>query len=202
MKSSIDVFKLIVQDTDNAGVVYSYLKDIVRPPYDYSDLLRWQWAQSVSALDKLIHDLVRVGMIESFLGKREQTPKFLTFSLNFNVHLQMTQNPDLASIYFEKEIIQKHGFLSFQDPKNIGEALSNIWGENQKWYKIAQHMSLNEEFTKTKLRNISIRRNQIVHEGDYSNSLLQRQPITDSDVTEVLDFVKVLGEAIYDMVKI
>ena len=53
--------------------LYDYLDNIVKPPYDYSDLLRWQWAQSVSALDKLIHDLIRIGMVQTYQGLRTPT---------------------------------------------------------------------------------------------------------------------------------
>ena len=55
MTSSFAVFKEIIKETRNSSSLYSYLQNVVHPPYDYSDLLRWQWAQSVSALDKLIH---------------------------------------------------------------------------------------------------------------------------------------------------
>lgn len=202
MKRSLDVFKSILCDTNNCKVVYDYLKNVVRPPYDYSDLLRWQWAQSVSAFDKLIHDLIRVGMVEIFVGKRNPTPSFLNFGLNMDAHFQMVQDPASASTQFEQQVVTKHSFLSFQDPKKISEALSNIWDENQKWAKIASEMSLDENYLKTKLKNISIRRNQIVHEGDYSNSLLQRQDIVDTDVADVIDFIEKLGTAIYNLVKL
>ena len=44
-------------------------------PEDYSDLLRWEYVASVSALDKLTHDLLRVGMLQIF----EQTPDAKTY---------------------------------------------------------------------------------------------------------------------------
>ena len=53
----------------------------------------------------------------------------------------------------------------------------------------------------TMLKNISIRRNQIVHEGDYSNALLQRQAITHTDTSDVVDFIFSLGTTIYNLVK-
>ena len=56
MTNAFHCFQTLMQDTRNSSVLYDYLHDVVKPPYDYSDLLRWQWAQSVSALDKLILD--------------------------------------------------------------------------------------------------------------------------------------------------
>lgn len=96
MTSSFAVFKEIIKETRNSSSLYSYLQNVVHPPYDYSDLLRWQWAQSVSALDKLIHDLVRVGMLEIFQGNRAPTSKFLTFPVSLQTHEQMRRMPNLS----------------------------------------------------------------------------------------------------------
>lgn len=202
MNSSLELFKSILEDTKNTRALYQFLKNVVKPPYDYSDLLRWQWAQSVSALDKLIHDLVRVGMVESFIGIRPPTPKFLGFGFTLDTHLQFLQNDASATYLFEQMVTQKHGYLSFQEPDKISDALSNIWNEHHKWQKISAELGLNESYTKTLLKNISIRRNQIVHEGDYSNSLLQRQPISEEDVDTVIDFIEKLGEVIYCLVEL
>ncbi|WP_339166799.1 HEPN domain-containing protein [Paenibacillus sp. FSL R5-0341] len=200
MIKSLALFQSIIEDTRNTNALYNYLENVIKPPYDYSDLLRWQWAQSVSALDKLIHDLVRVGMQESFFNSRKPTKKFLSFGLTIDVHSQMIQNPTTASILLEQQITHKHGFLSFQEPEKISDALSNIWEEPHKWKKISEKLNLEENFTKIQLKNISIRRNQIVHEGDYSSSLLQRQPISEQDVTEVIDFIEKIGFSIYELV--
>jgi len=48
-------------------------------PYD--DLLRSQVVYAVSAFDKLIHDLVRIGMVQIFSGARPATAKYLSESI-------------------------------------------------------------------------------------------------------------------------
>lgn len=55
---------------------------------------------------------------------------------------------------------------------------------------------------KTKLNNIVIRRDQIVHEGDcFTTSLpLQQQQINEADVDDVIRFVTELVNAIYDCI--
>jgi len=201
MIGSFNVFNSIITDTRNSGVLYNYLNIVVHPPYDYSDLLRWQWAQSVSALDKLIHDLVRIGMLEIFQRLRPITPKFSAFTISIQSHMQMVGNYNIAYNIFEQQIIHKHGFLSFQDPDKISDALSHIWTEPHKWAVLATQIGTTEPLIRTQLKNISIRRNQIVHEGDYSSNLLQRQPIFESDVIDVLDFISSIGEVIYNAVK-
>lgn len=54
----------------------------------------------------------------------------------------------------------------------------------------------------TELKNIVIRRNQIVHEGDYADIYGERQYIDTHDTTEVRRFILGLGEAIYNYVKL
>lgn len=201
MNTAYNIFLTILQDTKNSDVLYTYLRDTVRPPYDYSDILRWQWAQSVSALDKLIHDLIRIGMVHTYQGVRSPAPKFLTFSIDMDSYLQMQQSPLLSLPIFERKIIQKLSFLSFQEPEKISDGLALIWDEPHKWKCIADKLGLTEDYTKIKLKNISIRRNQIVHEGDYSSALLQRQAISHTDTTDVIDFIQSLGNAIYQFVK-
>lgn len=200
MKKSLELFNKILDDTYNVKTLYNYLDSVVQPPFDYSDLLRWQWAQSVSALDKLIHDLVRVGMVETFIQRRNPTNKFLTFTLDTNTYFQINQDPSNAHVLLEQQIMLKNSFLSFQDPDKISDALSYIWDEPHKWQKISAKLGLDEKLVRTKLRNIIIRRNQIAHEGDYSHAILDRQSILDKDVEDVLDFIKSLGISIYDLV--
>jgi len=200
MLRPFNLFNQIIDDTNNAKVIYEYLDSVVHPPFDYSDLLRWQWAQAVSALDKLIHDLVRIGMIETFTQKRNRTSKFNTFLIDVNTYYQIMQSPSEATMIFEQKIISKNGFLAFQDPDKIGDALSYIWDETHKWQMIALKLGMEEKTVKIELKNIVIRRNQIVHEGDYSDSIFDRQDIYQEDVAYVLEFVKKLGCAIYDLV--
>lgn len=201
MNAAYNAFCAIIQDTRNSDVVYTYLDNIVKPPYDYSDLLRWQWAQAVSALDKLIHDLIRTGMVQTYQGLRLPTAKYRSFAIDMDCYSQMQQMPLLAVSIFEAQIVHKLGFLSFQEPSKISDGLSLIWDESNKLRKISDAMGLDENYLRTKLKNISIRRNQIVHEGDYSNALLQRQAITHADTLDVIDFIFSIGTSIYNLVK-
>jgi len=197
MIASYDKFKQIIEDTKNAGVIYSYLNDYVKPPYDYSDLLRWQLAQAVSALDKLIHDLVRIGMLEIFKGKRPITPKYQSFSVTLDVLNNIKLDPSQELSLIEKQIMLNNGYKSFQDPDKIADALSLIWNESNKWEKIASTIGSNSSSVKTLLKNIVIRRNQIVHEGDYNGYLFSRENILEADVSAAVTFVEKLGQAIY-----
>lgn len=201
MKRSFDLFGELLEGTKVAAALYDYFEDKVKPPLDYSDLLRWRWAQSVSVLDKFIHDIVRIGMVEIYEGRRVPTRKYLGFPLNLSVHTQMVDAKHDAVLLFDQQITIKNGFLSFQDPDKISDALSYIWDESHKWKCIADKLGFPEPDVRTQLKNISIRRNQIVHEGDYASNLLSRQPIHRDDVDEVLRFIEQIGATVYELVK-
>ena len=47
-------FLMMVNDTDNVEILYEYLENTVKAPIDTSDLLRWQWVQCISAVDRFI----------------------------------------------------------------------------------------------------------------------------------------------------
>lgn len=66
--------------------------------------------------------------------------------------------------------------------------------------KISNLMGMSKDGCTTYLRNIVIRRNQIVHEGDYTDSLSRRQDIFLQDVIDIRDYILKLGQAIYDCV--
>ena len=195
------LFRSLVRDTENVEVLYNYFEKFMAVPVDISDLLRWQWVQCISAFDKFIHDLVRVGMLEIFQGNRVPTPKYKTFQIDMQTYEDMTNNKMDASFIFERKIILKHSFMAFQDPGKVADALSFIWDENDKWGKISNQMGMDNNDCKTYLKNIVIRRNQIVHEGDYTDRLSKRQDIFLQDVIDIRKYILDLGKAIYNCVK-
>lgn len=201
MKNAYFKFESLIEDTKQVQIIYEYMKKM-SAPLDIDDLLRWQWIQVVSALDKLVHDIVKIGMIEEFNGVREKTNQFNNFSIDMNDFFDMNINPVTSVNYFEKRVNKLNGYKSFQDPKKISEALSFIWSEKHKWKEIANMLNMSEKDCVTLLNNIVIRRNQIAHEGDYIDDYSKRQDILEADVMEVKTFILKLGRAIYDLVKL
>lgn len=198
MRNAVNAFCALIDQTSFSEGLYCYLKE-QKVPIDASDLLRWQWVLSISALDKYIHDVVRIGMIQEFLGTRSKTDKFNAFRIDMGKYLNIANSPSPES-EFEKEIIRQHSILAFQHPDKISDALSFIWSEQHKWEVISNNMAtpISAKDLKTKLINVVTRRNQIVHEGDCFSSCLplQQQPISESDVYDVVTFVKEIVQAI------
>ena len=153
-------------------------------------------------MDKLIHELVRFGMIEAFQGKRVRSNKFASFGITTN-----TLTSSLSTLipppeyWFEQEIIERHKMLAFQTPDKIADALSLIWDESHKWQKLSMATGIPEIDLKTQLKTIISRRNQIVHEADMDLFTGTRNKIDKKDIDDVISFIEILSESIFNAVK-
>lgn len=198
MRQAKIVFRALMAQKSVTAGLYEYLSKN-RIPLDSSDLLRWQWVLSVSALDKYIHDIVAAGMVDQYLNRRPTTPKFDAFQLSMKAFANISSAP-MPEYEFRNEVIRKNSFLAFQEPDKIADALSFIWNEPNKWSVISGNMAthIDPATLKTKLKNIVVRRNQIVHEGDClsTNIPLIQQPISRSDTEDVIQFITDLVDAI------
>lgn len=168
------------------------------------DLLRSEIVYIISALDKFIHDIVKIGILESYNNLRPKTSALNGFTISFaQLNLFVSPVPGMDSNnLLESIIIDNHKHLSFQDPLKISQALSLIWDENHKWYQIANAMGLSENDVKIELKNIVIRRNQIVHEADLDLFTNTIQSINETDVLNSVSFINNLVNSIYSLVKI
>lgn len=193
-QAKAEFFVLMAQKNKVAGL-YEYLSTKVLA-LDSSDLLRWQWVLAVSALDKYVHDIVVAGMVEQYLKKRTATAKFNAFQLSLKV-ISDIQDSLMPELEFKNEVIRRNSYLAFQDPDKIADALSFIWEKN-KWAVISGNMptAIDYNTLKIKLKNIVIRRNQIVHEGDCFSIGVPQQLITLSDTQDVINFITDLVNAI------
>jgi len=208
MQSAMDQFNRNIKAIKEMEALYDHLTDYLKLPNDLSDILRAQLVYAVSALDKLIHELVRIGMLQAFIDKRPKTRKFNSFSISLETYDKIKQlNQSTNSLpsetpeyFFEQEIIFKHRHRSFQDSDTISEALSLIWEEKQKWQKIALSFNTSDDHLKKQLKSIVSRRNQIVHEADIDLQTNSRNSIDKEDVKEAVEFISKLGEKIFEAV--
>jgi hypothetical protein len=122
----------------------------------FDDLLRFQIVYAVSAFDKLIHDLVRIGMVDIFTGKRSPTAKYLAERISMNAYgtLSAATIPP-KEYYFEQEVISKLKALTFQSPDSVADGLSYIWDEKYKWQRIGAMLKSTELEAKTQLKLIA-----------------------------------------------
>lgn len=202
MQSAFNQFNGNIKYVRDLAALHRYLVHVQKLPNDVSDILRGEWVITVSALDKLNHELIRTGMLQCFQGQRPQTAKFKAFAISMSTFTEIQQNTiPPPSYWFDQEIVQKHKTVSFQDPDKISDGLSLIWNESHKWSAIAGAMSMSESDTKTILKTIVSRRNQIVHESDIDLQTGQRTAISTTDTNSTIDFIERLGSTIFNLVK-
>ncbi len=202
MQRAFNQFKDNMKYVKELDALFIHLKDNLHLPNDLTDILRAEWVYCVSAMDKLIHELVRIGMIESFQSRRPQTAKFSSFGISTNTLLSNMNNTGYPTEYwFEQEIIEKHKHLAFQAPEKIADALSLIWNDQHKWQTLAATLGTNQLALTTQLKTIVNRRNQIVHEADLDLTTGVRNTVDKVDIDDVVVFIERLSEAIFNAVK-
>lgn len=207
-----------LKSTKSLFAIYDHLlNDIHLPAEDISDLLRSQIVYAVSALDRFIHELVRIGILEIFNDKRIHTEKFNNQPFKAQTFLNvmkllksstMPTSPDeLPEVIINKEIVDKLSFLAFQAPEKIKDALSYIWNEPHRMIKLANKMGLpgatdndKQKLLEQTLQLITTRRNQIAHEADFDSATGKRRGIMKDVVEKNIDFIEALGIAIYEEV--
>lgn len=181
--------------------LYDFLVESVVSPFAFDDILRLQLVNSVSAFDKLIHDIIRVGMVATFVGNRSSTPSYRAEIISIELHNALiAASMPPAEILFDQEVVKKLRVLSFQDPNKIAEGLSLIWSEVHKWQAIANSMGISVNDAKKTLKLISIRRNAIVHEADTDPFTGARTPISRAEANDISDFLERCGTAIVNLV--
>lgn len=202
MQRAYDQFQDNMRYIKELDALFIHLKDNLHLPNDLTDILRAEWVYCVSALDKLVHELVRIGMIEAFQGTRIHTNKFSSFGVTTNTltsSLAGTVPP--PEYWFEQEIIERHKTLAFQAPEKIADALSLIWNEQHKWQALAIAIGIDQTTLTTQLKTIINRRNQIVHESDLDLVTGIRNNIDKTDINDVITYIEKLSEAIFNAVK-
>jgi hypothetical protein len=194
-------FNASIQTARSLSGLYDYLSQTHAVPFSFDDLLRSQIMYAVSAFDKLMHDLVRIGMVETFTGARSATDKYHAETISIKLHNElMSASIPPSEIVFEAEIARRLSFISFQDPQKVADGLSLIWSEPHKWQKIAASMSMPTDDARTKLKLITLRRNAIVHECDIDPITHGKQTISPAECSDMTDFIENCGNAVVQLV--
>lgn len=202
MLSAVSLFRRSIDDARGLSGLYDYLTTTITTPLSFDDLLRSQIVYSVSAFDKLMHDVIRLGMVAYFTGTRLATPKFKAelISIEFHGELLSATFPPREYL-FEREIVRKLSIQTFQDPIKIADGLSYIWSEPNKWDKIGLKMGDDARQIKERLKLIVTQRNAIVHESDINPLSGVKNLISRAVVNESTDFLELCGCTIVELIK-
>lgn len=200
MHNAVAVFDNSIQESRNQNALFNHIKG-QGIPFNVDDLLRGQIVTAMAAFDKLMHDLIRIGMVQIFTGGRVKTPKYLAEGIDMQTHEAIKSAilppPELV---FEQAVVRKLSRLSFQDPVKVSDGLSLIWDEKQKWEKIGAILRKSAKDAQTELKLIAQRRNAIVHKSDMDPVTHAKTPIASKDANDVTDFLQACGRAIHSLV--
>jgi hypothetical protein len=201
MLSSASRFKASIATARESMALFDFLTATVKGPQSYDDLLRFQIVFAVSAFDKLMHDLIRIGMTQTFMGSRAASAKYRSEQITLAVHTSLIAAAiPPKEVLFEQEISRKLSYNSYQEPEKVAEGLSLIWQEDHKWQKIAGHMGLDTDQARKQLKLISVRRNGIVHEADVDFITNVKRSITRVEAVIITDFIELCGSSIATIV--
>jgi hypothetical protein len=138
-------------------------------------------------------------MLETYAGVRPQTDAYNRFRVPLFAAGRAIQSPGISD-WLDEAIREAHGWLSFQQPDKIADAVRLITAVNL-WEAVSTKIGKPAGDIKLQLRAIVDRRNKIAHEADMDPSAPgARWPINEALVNDAVNFVEELGIAIADAV--
>ncbi len=196
MQKALDQFTANIERARSLSGLATSLSEITTDAVDFSDIFRASLVLSVSALDNFIHEFVRLGMLDVHTGKRPMTDAHL----KFRVPLSATRDAISSASqdeWLDQAIRQAHGWLSFQQPDKIADAI-RLMSSVSLWEQVGVELGKSAKAVKTQLSAIVDRRNKIAHEADMDpTSPGYRWPINLTIVQEALDFIDEVVAAIF-----
>ncbi|MCX7030770.1 MAG: hypothetical protein NTU62_11720 [Spirochaetes bacterium] len=177
--------------------VFEALLNSTTSALDLTDLLRAAVVQSVSAFDYLIHEMVRIGIGQIYLGMRPATPTYLRFEVSFQSMGLVLANPqDYGPI--DSEVRMRHSWRAFQRPDKVADAI-RIVSEKALWEEVGGCLGMLPADVKTRLSAIVDRRDKIAHEADMDPTDPAghiRWVMTTQDALDAIKFIDQVGHAI------
>ena len=196
MQTALDDFLSNMSRVRALHFLHSSLSKQLTEAVDLSDILRAEVVMAVSAFDFFIHEITRLGMLESLTGKRPRTNAFDKWQLPIEVVTSMMHSGH-GEQRLDAEIRTQHGFLSFQQPDAIADAV-RLFSSVKLWEEVGKEFGETAEIAKQSFKLIIDRRNKIAHEADIDPSYPgQRWPIDVAEVEKVLDRIEKVAGAIF-----
>jgi hypothetical protein len=189
-------FKENIKRVRELGGLAIAVQTLTTSAIDVSELWRAQVVLVVSALDHFIHDLARLGMIETAKGVRPKTDAYLRFDMPIAA-TESALSGMSHELWVGETVREKHSWQSFQDPDKLADAIRLI-SSVKLWDAVGTELGVPPKDVKTRLKLIVDRRNKIAHEADLDpTSPGFRWPIDAAMVNDTVNFLESVGDAIY-----
>ena len=199
MNNAIEHFRTNIERVRALGGQYAAITRLTTAIVDSTDILRAQIVLVVSALYHYIHEITRLGMLEVLAGTRVPTNAFRRFQVTMDSAMEAFSGNG-GSTWFDAAIREKHGYLAFQHPDKIADAV-RLFSDCELWPSVSTCRGVSVQDTKNHLRLIVERRNKIAHEADLDPSYPStRWPISPDDTEEAIQFIVDICETINSVV--
>lgn len=211
METAINQFNDNINRVRDLIALHNSLKSQTTNVLDISDILRAALVLTLSALDYYIHEVVRIGMLEIYTGKRAEPSvsantnqsAFSRFKVSLgNVVAMSNSSTDISNntAWLEQEIREHHSYLSFQHPDKIADAIRLI-SAKKLWQEVSNIMQIPATDIKQQLSIIVDRRNKIAHEADIdpSYNIGNRWPIDENLIENAVNFIEQVVNAIHQL---
>lgn len=196
MQTALNDFDDSMQRVRTLHALHAAFANQLTTAVDLTDILRAEVVLAVSALDFFVHELTRLGMLECWSGARLETDAFNRYQLPISA-INDLSNPSAAQQILDAEIRTKHGFLSFQHPDKIADAI-RLFSSVNLWEDVGTSLGRSAKDVKASLILIIDRRNKIAHEADIDPSYPgQRWPIDTAMVERIFDELDLIVRAIF-----
>jgi len=196
MHNALQQFRTNLLRARELGSLANAVTGITTTAIDVSDMWRAQIVLGVSALDYLIHELARIGMIEIAKGTRQKTDTFSKFQLPLEA-VERALNGQAHESWLGDTVREKHSWLSFQHPDKIADAMRLI-SPIKIWEAVGQELNLPPKEVKLRIEMIVDRRNKIAHEADMDPTNPGfRWPIDQQMASDALDEIVRVAEAVF-----
>jgi len=195
MRDPIEEFRSNLQRVKNLGFLAEALRTLSGGTLDVSDIWRAQLVLLVSAVDRCVHEMAVRGMVEVAEQNRNRSDAYNRFLVPLTAtHAALAGAP--ASEWLADAVRARHGWLAFQHPDRIVEALRPIVCGDF-WQAVGAEVGMDAEAVKRQLLAVVDRRNKIAHEADVDPSYPDTYwPITAEIVASAVEFVEKVVSAI------
>jgi hypothetical protein len=194
MHSALVQFRKNLEGVRELGTLAA-VANLTQPVVDVSDILRSEIVFAVSALDHFVHEMTRLGMVDSANGKRIKTEAYLRFQVPLTA-AEAALGGMPSESWLSEAIREKHSWLSFQEPDKIADAVRLV-SSVKLWEAVGVELSMTAAAVKTQLKVIVDRRNKIAHEADMDPvNPGERWPITPALVNDAIGFMERVAAAI------
>ncbi|HEX7994454.1 MAG TPA: hypothetical protein VF506_11070, partial [Streptosporangiaceae bacterium] len=171
--------------------------------FDVADLYRAAWVQVVASLDHWIHRELYDRALGFAANVDLQRPKkYLQIQVPMSLFEGVHHHAEELSEAFEAQLQVQFGYLSFQAPDKIKQALAYVSDIPNFWSKVALRLGspsgtpYSSADVTERLSAITRRRNRIAHEADRDPEKPGwRTPISDTEVSEAIDWIEGLASA-------